>query len=299
VNRFSQHIKLHRLEILIGMGIGLVVAGVGWTIYAGIGRLAASSPPVNAAPASNGTQPPPILTVQSSPAEVVALMEKSQNQWQALDLTATIRWYGPQGDNSTVTTTVQIQQFAKARVHGQQTFAKDHPPLEWTWLSDGQVIYEQDNYRMIYTKHDLPPYAQSPHSAATAAATAATGNSVQRQPLAILMPTELGDYIYPSGLMQRYGTVTVEGADEIAGRPVIAIRWDSTGNPARYWVDAGTGLILGAETYGGDGPGGVFEETKVTRITYDQTLTPETFAFQPLAGAKFVTYDEWMGPAPK
>ena len=172
------------------------MAGVGWAIYVGIGQLAAASLPVNAAVTLSGTQPPPILTVKSSPAEVMALMETSQDQWQGLELTATTLWYGPQDDNSTVTTTVQIQQFAKARVHGQQTFAKDRPPLQWTWLSDGQVIYEQDNDRMIYTKHDLPPYAQSPDAAATAASRSADGNSIQRQPLAILMPTVLGDYIY-------------------------------------------------------------------------------------------------------
>ena len=99
--------------------------------------------------------------------------------------------------------------------------------------------------------------------------------------------------------MQRNGTMTVEGSDEIAGRPVIAVRWNSTGSPARYWVDAGTGLILRAETYGGSGPGDVFEETKATRITYEQRLPPETFAFQPLPGAKFVAYDAWQGSAPK
>jgi outer membrane lipoprotein-sorting protein len=298
VNNLVRHFKLYRRDFFISIVAGLGVAAIMVGVRLTGSQVSASSLPADHNGVVSAVPLPQLLSDKSSVSDVVALMQDSQNKWQSLDLTATTLWYGPHGDTQSVNTTVQIQQFARARMHGTQTSSTGQVMSDMTWLSDGQLIYEQDNVAKIYTQHVLPAYALSPDAAA-AVATRAPNDAVVRQPMAILMPSALGDYIYPSGLMQRKGTVTIEGPGEVSGRPAIVIHWDGQGSPARYWVDEATGLILRAESYGGDGPNGVFEETTVTRISYGQLLPSATFAFQPLPGAKFVDYDTWQGSAPK
>jgi hypothetical protein len=289
-----RYTHLTKREILVCASVGLMVGIATVAMRLGVTSATAAQPRPQSVADIAATIPAPAtpLSSQSTPAEVKGMMLNSHNRWTSLDLDATTVWHTADGDQ-TVKSSVQIEQFAKVRVKGQQWASDGHLMFDWDWVSDGANMYQQDTLKHTYQVSKFPvpvssleawPKSEPPDD----------GPAIFRHPIAMLMESQLSDYIYSVGLVQ-LGEITLEGEDEIAGRKTVIVLWerkDAQGNlmnRARYWVDTQTGVVLKALDYAGDGLAEIAEETVVTRVSLDQPLAPETFSFSPAPDVKQVS----------
>jgi len=303
VNTIFQHFKSHRKDLIVSVAVGFVV---GLTIVAtrlGFGAVSASqSHSVSDIVASAPTPSAPLMA-QSQPSEVVALMLNSHNTWTTIDASATTIWHSG-NDIQTVYTTIQIKQFAQVRLYTQQFGSDGSQMFDNLWVSDGESVHEQDAIKGNYSEYALPLFAQSLAGSGPQSAPQDGVRVIYRHPIAMVLPSPLADYIYPTGLMQREGKVTVVGTDEVAGRKTISIMWENADadgaviSKAQYWVDSRTGMILKAIVYGGVNGEEIFEETTFTSVSYDGPVSAKLFAFQPAPNAKRVSLDEFMNGQP-
>lgn len=193
----------------------------------------------------------------------------------------------------------------KVRVEGKQVASSGKTLFDWLWLSDGENIYVADNLSNRYTVTSLPPYARSLDALPPVEASFEGIPVIVRHPIASLMQSQLADYLYPVGLMQRpNGKIEVIGEEQIANRNTVVLdyrRVDSQGgliNKNRFWIDADTGIILKAVSYGGDSWDDIYEETTVVNISMNLPVDEDRFRFRPPATMKLVTPQDYYGVKP-
>jgi len=220
-------------------------------------------------------------------------MLNSHNLWKTIDAKAITIWE-PGKNAQTVTTSIQIHQISQARLDMLQVDSSNQLMADISWVSDGSYIYEQDNLLKKYTEQILPPFVNSMDNFGPS--TLESGTSIiVRHPMAMIMPSPIADYIYPTGLIQRKGTVTLIGTEIVANRDTIIISWngvDENGFPtgkAKYWIDAQTGMILKAQVFGGESWDSISEETTFTEINIDKVISPDSFEFQSEQGYQAVS----------
>jgi hypothetical protein len=96
------------------------------------------------------------------------------------------------------------------------------------------------------------------------------------------MPSPIADYIFPVGLAQRSGSYEVWGRDSIINRDVWVVDYSrSQEGPGiirqRFWIDTVTGIILKAVSYADLDAKQIIEETIVTSLTLNPSLTEKVF----------------------
>lgn len=296
-----EHFKRNRRDLFIGIAAGLIVGAIALVARFGAQPAAASQPNTLASIANSVPMPGTPITAQSSIDDILGLMLNSHKLWKTLDANVTTVWQ-PAKDPQTVQTHIQIEQISKARLTILQYDSNRQKMFDILWVSDGKNAYEQDNLSKRYTQYALPSFAQSADDFGKQPPDASLGTTtIIRHPMAILIPSPVGDYLYPTGLMQRRGQLKVMGSGKIAARNAVIIAWagsDENGLPtgkATFWVDAYTGVILKARVYGGDTWNDIAEETTIGHIVFDEAIKPESFSFTPAPGVEFSSFDEFYG----
>jgi hypothetical protein len=107
-------------------------------------------------------------------------------------------------------------------------------------------------------------------------------DTIYPHPLDQEMDNRFGELIFPAGLAQRGGVYAAEGEETVAGRAAIYAAWSWENQMReRLWIDAQTGVILRADSYGKETNGGGPVSTVVVNdIRYDAALPDALFALQ-------------------
>ncbi len=299
MNTILHLFRLNRKDLGISIVAGLVIAGIIIATHSALQLASASQPYTISSIAASMPKPSTPLTAQSNASDVLGLMLNSHTQWKTLNANATTIW-NPGNNPQTVYSSIQIRQPSEVRLYLKQFDSDGKQMNETTWMSDGQTIHQEDILRQVYTEYPLPGFANSADDFGPQSPPEDNGNLIVRHPISMLIPSPLADYIYPIGLMQRQGTIRIEGTDQIASHDTIVILWSHEENgrlsgKARYWVDTYTGLILKVQAFGGKSWDDIAEETTITSITYNEELSNDIFTFQPMPGSQPVSLNEYLG----
>ncbi len=220
------------------------------------------------------------VSAQSPVTDVISLMRNSHAKWSSVSMDATTVWYTDAGTQN-VNMSVQIQQPNKVNAYSKQTDESGNLIVDYLWMTDGDKIYEQNNMAKTYTVYDAPEFARLSFEEFSRSMPKADVPVIARHPIAILMPSPMADYIYPTGLAQRTGKYSLEPSSQALGKPAFVLDYQNNDSSQlqKYWVDMKTGMILKAQTYGQDNK--PFEETTVTNIMIDATIPGESFVIRP------------------
>lgn len=298
MNYLFNHFKHNRKDLFISIAVGLIVGYIALIIGLGTQPAMASHPTTLSSIASNAPMPEPPITDKSSIEDILGLMLNSHNLWKTLNADVITVWQ-PAKEPQTVYTNIQIEQISKARLTIQQYDSNNKQMFDVLWVSDGEKVYEQDNLSKRYTEYVLPAFAQSVDNFGSQSDSGLDYPVIIRHPMAILMPSPVADYLYPTGLMQRQGKLEVIGADKVSSREAVIIAWvgfDENGlltGKATFWVDAYTGIIIKAQVYGGDSWDDIAEETTIVNIVFDKEVDPKTFAFTPSSDFEYLPLEKF------
>ncbi len=286
---------IKRRDLVIGVAVGITLAITIVVFRLGALGVSADQPVTIPAIAANAPAPLAPLTVKSSRQEVIGLMLNSHTKWHTLEGKAiTLLRDGETDPTQSLETEIQIQQFGKVRV---QSGPGGLSPT-YVWVSDGNMIWEENLERRTYVERRVPEFARSLENYGPLAPPPDGKAFVVRHPLDGLIGSVLSEHIYPHGLAQamKSDKLDIVGTDIVAGRDtVVLLRQgiDSKGalfKKHKYWIDAKTGVMLKqegyAETTGWDK---WVQQTVFTNITYDRPIPSEKFTFLPAPGVRRVT----------
>jgi outer membrane lipoprotein-sorting protein len=223
----------------------------------------------------------PVAKAEDQTGEIRNLMVKSHTSWQTIRGETTTLWLNPRDDS---------QQFFHQSIvianpdRAHVTISSDDGSIYTEWIGDGVTVYEIDRkaggYRESRQNDGTKSLERLPADIGTI-----NGEVIFRHPLAMMIPSPVMDYIFPTGLAQREGEYTLIGEDTIVDRSAWImdyLRRDDQGEvtmKARYWVDQKTGIILQAFTYSTEPEyfGELIEKTFFSSLNFDQQVQSDEF----------------------
>lgn len=269
-------------ELIVGRGMGVILAAIVITLQFNQHTVNAGQSITIPEIAQDASLPKAPLTVKSSPDEIIALMLNSHTQWQTIEASAITSF-----NDTAWETNIQLEQYGKGR--GDYGPAGLKP--EFSWLSDGNTLWQVDLTDKVYEEYALPEDIKSLASyGPTSLPVDETGTFIIRYPLEGTFPSMLSSFFFPHGLAQSFSQrqIDVLGSDKIAGRDAVVILtqiFDNEGKLVKkheYWIDTSTGVILQSRVYTeATGWDKWAEQTTVTKIVYDIQFSDNTFKFEP------------------
>ncbi len=221
------------------------------------------------------------------------LMLRSHTTWHSATGTAVTTWYA-EGHTETWHTTFQIVQPNSGRV--LWTTGADGKAFQWYGSKDG--FYLVDPQEKIYTHLPVrnPTAFEMEMKTLPGTLDEMEPDTVYRHPFGAQIPSVLGDYLYPVGLVtQASEEYTSLGKDTLLGRTVYILehqRTDGTGHltaKSTYWVDSRTGIILKAVYYGGTHMQTIIEKTDITALDLDGATDTAVLRYTPAPGFEAVS----------
>ena len=109
----------------------------------------------------------------------------------------------------------------------------------------------------------------------------ALSDTVYPHPLEGWFGTPAGSLIFPQSLAQRMGEYAIVGQEAFAGREAIVVEWSREPGVVidRFWVDAGTGILLRWLNFSKPGGGALNSEMVVTSLLLDAPMPAQAFFF--------------------
>lgn len=290
----------HRRDVVTGLITGVLVGALG---IMGVWQLQAASarPPLTLGEIARqmpvSDKP---LSRASKVSDVIGLLLNSHSLWKSLRATAITMWLPGTSDTQTVNTTLMVTAGGKANLHTLQRDARGSLMFDTTWVSDGQQILKGDGQRQLFMRTLFPrQFAQVENWGPWAS----SAGQLVPHPMALLIPSKLAQYVFPTELAQQTGDWVIEGEDTVANRATLIVSvsyTDNQGQPAgqaRYWVDAQTGVILKAQQWV-PGYAGLYQETVVSEIVYDGALSANAFSVEPPGSGRLVSQEEFEAGQP-
>lgn len=282
------HLKVKPKDLLVGAGIGIILAGIATVIRLGPQGVMASVPFTFQDIVASVPTPNAPLNAQSTPQDVIALMLNSHTKWSSLSTQMVTLYPG-----GAITSTIVIHQSGQIHIT-QRPLNPD--VISDEWISDGVTQWEINHTRQVYTQNAVPEYVRSLDKYNPPAPPGDGENFVVPHPMGLFLPYALGDYVYPHGLAQSImqWKSSVEGTDVISGRETVIILLQATDDKGvlmkkhKHWIDSQTGLVLQTEYYDERDWDNWGMQTTFTSIKYNVPLTAQTFTFQPAPELKLV-----------
>jgi hypothetical protein len=226
----------------------------------------------------------PVVRAEDKIGEIRNLLLNSHTRWQTMRGETTTVWFNLQNNSRQVFhNSIVIANPNRAHL----TITSQDGLSDTEWLGDGSKIFEIDRHSKTYREstqkdvvHDLERIPVE--------VGAIDPEKIFRHPMAMMIPSPVVDYIFPTGLAQRQGVYTIIGEETIAQRKAWMIDYlnqtdqNEVTMKARYWVDQETGVILQAFTYSTEPEsfGKLIESTSFSSIGFDQPV--ESAEFIPL-----------------
>jgi hypothetical protein len=209
----------------------------------------------------------------------VELMLFSHTRWSSLWADYTITEYAGDPANTPVMTTrtqVWLEQPGKGRLLSGPL---DGAPVS-IWLGDGEQY--QSTGEPIMDLPDLAGLVLNPPPPGS--------DTIYPYPMAGLLGSRLGDYIFSTPLAQRGGDYRLVGREELAGRTVLVVEYFRDLNDQvidRFWIDSAAGVILRAINFGKGGGGVMTSQIEAAQIQFDIDLDDSLFVLGSELPAQF------------
>jgi hypothetical protein len=201
------------------------------------------------------------------------LMLNSHSTWKTIKGTATISMINPRDDKQE-----QFVNIIEANNSDQGKLnVYDQSGQEILfWLANGTKIIESDE-NIDNQQTFQQPNGQYFLDLLPNDISSIDNETVIRHPMATIIPSPIGDYIYSTGLAQRTGDYDWLGEEKLLNRATWILEYikqNDTGDTtmhARYWVDQNTGIILKAQIFSTefDTFGKIIESIEFTNIEFD------------------------------
>jgi hypothetical protein len=213
-------------------------------------------------------------------------MLKSHDTWESIHIESTTTWFSEGKEESSWVSEVYIEQpLLRGRL--ELSPVGEEPSVYWI-VNNGEV-YESNEETGESTQKMLPAFVSNgdglsilPEQTEGILIYEDGTQTIFRHPFGMLMPSPIADYIFPVGLAQRSGSYEVWGRDSIINRDVWVVDYSrSQEGPGiirqRFWIDTATGIILKAVSYADLDAEQIIEETIVTSLTLNPSLTEKVF----------------------
>lgn len=213
-------------------------------------------------------------------------MLQSHHRWDSIHIESTTTWFTEGKEESSWVSEVYIEQ-SSLRGRLELSPAGKEPSVYWI-VNNGEV-YESNEETGESTQKTLPAFVSNgdgfsvlPEQTEEILANEDGTQTIFRHPFGMLMPSPIADYLFPVGLAQRSGLYEILGQESILNRDVWVVDYSrSQGGGGiirqRFWIDTATGLILKAVSYADIEAKQIIEETIMTTLTLNPSLTDKVF----------------------
>jgi hypothetical protein len=207
---------------------------------------------------------------------ILSLVLRSNTKWNTLQGEAEIVTFGSDEKAQTYT---YISEFAlsqplKVNVGASQKMMdKDKPQKKW--ISDGERILFVDDENKTYSEGKIPDFAKDTSRLPQDLAKIKS-DEVYHHPLDMLISDPVMEYIYPVWFAQGQPGATYElaGEENIAGRKMWIINYQTKTDSVRAWIDQATGIIL---RYAQESNGRKVVEVNFLWVDVDKSVDPNKF----------------------
>ena len=195
----------------------------------------------------------------------------SHLKWDTLQGEAEIVWYGPNGETQTYTSTFALQQPDKANI---AVISVDGTGMGGTWISDGERAYDVNTTTQAHAGMTLPTFSRDLSMLPATLEEAKNADAIYRHPFGMLIPSPVGDYLYPQWFAQGGGTYTFTGEETLLGRKVWVVEHENNLYQVTAWIDEETGVILKYSQKGGEKQ---IVDVAFTHFQVNQPVDPSLF----------------------
>jgi len=196
----------------------------------------------------------------------------SSLKWNTVQGTAVIVWYGENDEKQEYLNTFAIQQPNLANISVKNA---DGSVAASEWISDGSKAYNIDPQAKTYAGGTLPAFSKDFSLLPTTLEAAKNTDAIYRHPFGMLIPSPVGEYLYPQWLAQGKGiTYNLVGEDTILNRKVWIITYIKYNAEVTAWIDEETGIIV---KYIQSMDGRPFEEMTFTQLEVNSPVDRTLF----------------------
>jgi outer membrane lipoprotein-sorting protein len=212
------------------------------------------------------------VSAASTADDVLNTTLNSSLKWNTVQGTAVIVWYGENDEKQEYLNTFAIQQPNLANISVKNA---DGSVAASEWISDGSKAYNIDPQAKTYAGGTLPAFSKDFSLLPTTLEAAKNTDAIYRHPFGMLIPSPVGEYLYPQWLAQGKGiTYNLVGEDTILNRKVWIITYIKYNAEVTAWIDEETGIIV---KYIQSMDGRPFEEMTFTQLEVNSPVDRTLF----------------------
>ena len=212
------------------------------------------------------------VSAASTADDVLNTTLNSSLKWNTVQGTAVIVWYGENGENQEYLNTFAIQQPNLANISVKNA---DGSVTASEWISDGSKAYSIDPQAKAYAGGTLPAFSKDFSLLPTTLEDAKNTDAIYRHPFGMLIPSPVGDYLYPQWLAQGKDIAfNLTSEDTFLNRKVWIITYSKYNADVTAWIDEETGIIL---KYTQTMDGKPFEEMTFTQFKVNSPINQTLF----------------------
>ncbi len=216
----------------------------------------------------------PILSMDSTSAEIQQAMLLSASRWQTIWLDGVVTWYAQDGSAPQVYhEQVWIDQMSSRFRILMSGVNADLP--ETLKICDGNTVLEMKVKSGETQSNPLPDFAHAAQFVPTLVAGSASPNPLWGQ-----IGTPLSEMVFAANYAQNQGIFKPVSSETIAGRKTLAVEWtyvDNSQPSFRAWLDVETGVILKLQEFGKGGGDSLQGERIVEQVAYDTAFDAALF----------------------
>lgn len=221
------------------------------------------------------------VKAESKSDEVISLMLKSHTTWKTMNgLMTTVNFDPNNGSQQTYFNSFEISNPDKARL----AITGESNTSILDWFANGSTINNINRENLSYQEVTQQDFAKELTLIPTDIGSI-DKEIIYRHPMASIIPSPIGDYIFPTGLAQRQGIYEISGEEVIIGRPTWIVDFSKQNDnneitmKARYWVDQSTGVILQAHVFSTNPKtfGDLLESASFQNVEFDQSIQESDF----------------------
>lgn len=196
----------------------------------------------------------------------------SHLQWNTVQGEADIVWYLPNGEKQEYINAFTIQQPNSANISVKSVAGSG---TNNEWISDGNKAYNIDPETKTYAGASLPAFSKDFSLLPTTLEAARTTDAIYRHPFGMIIPSPVGEYLYPQWFSQGGGSYSLIGEDTLLDRKVWVVNQVKNSDDVTAWIDEETGIIL---KYTQKTDGKLFEEMTFTKFVVNSAIDGALFA---------------------
>lgn len=288
---------MKKKSILIGILAGLIMA-------AGIVYFDLTHYIFQTADAAN----PQPVNIHLSDKESIRILESmltSHENWKTIQGKAFVTYYPEEGKPQVTQVDVLINAPDSLRIEttGSESETEDH----FLQVSDDKYLYEVDFGHSLFTRLPHPrTFVEDDLKRLPTTLQTVYQNEFENipviypHPLASSIASPIAELVFPTGLAQRRGELTVVEEAEIAGRSVWVIDWEKKDEfgqmtlKERLWIDKEMGIVLKIERYFWNEFREVVEEISFEEVTFNSPTTTNQFSFTVAKGLTEESVQEYF-----